>query len=686
MNRWVIFAHYDKDSVIDDYVIYYLKKIREIIQNIVFVSDCNLSDEELNKLHGITVHNIAGKHGEYDWGSYKKGFEYLEKNNLLQNIDELIFCNDSVYGPIYPLDGYIEQMSNSNFDFTGFFENQFGLENTVNPHIQSWFILFKKNVFTSEIFKDFISSVKKQNNKIDVIENYEIDCSKILSQKFSFKGFFTSTKKDAVYESPFKLINSGFPFCKVRIVTRHNILRTIANKNKKLLPLIKNHQKRCYKRNVFFNCLRYLKHIKLINEIRIIKNMNINQNNKFTKIFKYIKFFINNFIKKTILGLISLIPRDKNIIVIGLCTKNSDGKYRDYFMHNTKYIYLYLSQVNNHDFRVIYLCNDEKMRNILKNKFNAETYSRKSIKGIFYKLRAKYWLYDNERKDLPNTVLSGGATCVCFWHGILFKKVGYEANTTYQKCSPCLKKIYEKLMIKDSYYCVNSENDRKHFETAFLSKDENTKIIGSPRHDVLLNEIPNSDLFIEKDFNNIKNMKEQGKKLFFYLPTFRDTGKDTSGWLKSEKVKQFLKDNNAVLVCKLHFADKNSLNFDLTESYYKMDSDSDIYPVFKFSDALITDYSTIAFDYLLLDKPILYYPIDLKEYLEKCRGLYGEYDEITAGIKAYNEEELLSAMQDVVNNKDNYKEQRKILRDNVIKYQDGKNCERFMNWLASLNK
>lgn len=685
MNKWIIFAHFDINSVIDNYVIYYLKELKKISANIVFVSDCNLAENELNKLNGITFHNIAKKHGEYDWGSYKYGFRYLDDNKLLNNTDELIFCNDSVYGPIYPLNEYIEQMSNSIYDFTGFFENQFGLENSLQRHIQSWFLMFKKQVFTSEIFKEFIYSVKKLDNKIDIINNYEINCTKILSEKFSFKGLFTSTTADAVNRSPFRLIDCGFPFCKVHTVTNYNVIHKISQKNRILAELINKHQKRYYKkRNIFVNFLRNLKYIKLMNDIKIINSMTQQNNNKFIKIFKYIKFFIQNFIKKVIINLISLIPRDKNIIVTGLCTKNSEGIYRDYFMHNTKYLYLYLTQINNHGFKVIYLCENELMRKKLKEKLNAETYSRRSFKGIYYKLRAKYWLYDNERKDLPDTFLSGGATCICFWHGILFKKVGYEANMSYQKCSDRLKKIFEKLMLKDSYYCVNSEYDRTCYKTAFLTDNEHAPIIGSPRHDVLLNDISNSDLFIEKDYNNIKRLKEQGKILFFYLPTFRDTGKDVSGWLKSEKVKQFLKNNNIVLVCKLHFADKNSLNFELTDNYYKMDSDADIYPVFKYSDAMITDYSTIAFDYLLLDKPILYYPVDLQEYLKKCRGLYGEYNEITAGEKAYNENDLINAMQNIIDKNDKYKKERENLRNKVIKHQDGKNCERFMNWLKSL--
>ncbi|MBQ2871928.1 CDP-glycerol glycerophosphotransferase family protein, partial [bacterium] len=212
------------------------------------------------------------------------------------------------------------------------------------------------------------------------------------------------------------------------------------------------------------------------------------------------------------------------------------------------------------------------------------------------------------------------------------------------------------------------------------------KILGSPRLDVLLHDIPNAEMFMEEDFNNIKNFKTQGKKIFIYMPTFRDTGKDISGWLKSDKLKEFLHNNNAVLVCKLHPFDKNSLDFELSEDFYKMDSDSDVYPILKYTDALITDYSSVYFDYLLLDKPILYYSPDLKEYQEKCRGFYEPYDKLTAGAITQTEQELFDAMQNVIDGVDNYKEQRKALRDRMFKYQDGRNCERVIEWIKSLDK
>ena len=349
-------------------------------------------------------------------------------------------------------------------------------------------------------------------------------------------------------------------------------------------------------------------------------------------------------------------------------------------MHNTKYIMLN----NNSEFKFVYIVGDKSMLKRMTERGLKNVYLRNSLKGIYYSLRAKYWLYDDGKCCINNPILSGGATCINLWHGIPLKKIGYDDRQFPYKEGSVQAKIYDAMRIKDDAYVVNSEYEQGCYKTAWRVSNDNIKVLGSPRLDVLLHDIDNSDLFMEKDFANIKSYKDKDKKIFIYTPTWRDTGKDIAGWLKSKKLQKFLKESNAILVCKLHFADKNSLNFELPEEFYKMDSNSDIYPVLKYSDALITDYSSIYFDYLLLDKPILYYPIDLEEYQEKCRGFYRPYEEITAGVKAYNENELINAMQEVINGKDDYKEQRKVLRDKMFKYQDGRNCERVVEWIKSL--
>ena len=402
------------------------------------------------------------------------------------------------------------------------------------------------------------------------------------------------------------------------------------------------------------------------------------------KNYKRIKFFILNIIRILLGKLLNcLIKRDENIFLFS-CNPGQTG---DIFLHNTKYFYLYLNFVNKLKIKTVWLTNNNFMLEKLNNIGLKDVYTRNSLKGIYYALKAKYWFTDYIMSDTTYSILSSNAVGINFWHGIPLKKIGYDDVHPIEKSLNKIQKyIYNLLVLKDSYYNTNSEYEQSCYETAFLTEKEKIQILGAPRLDALFRDFDNQQMFMEEDYNNIKSLYKQGKKLFFYVPTFRDTQKDISGWLKSENLHNFLHENNIVLVCKLHPFDKNSLDSDLVEDFYKMASNSDIYAVLKYSDALISDYSSVAFDYLLLDRPIIYHVPDLQEYQETCRGFYTPYEEFAVGEISYNEDNLISAMQDVINGVDNYKEQRKLLRDKMFKYQDGRNCERVVEWIRSLDE
>lgn len=391
-----------------------------------------------------------------------------------------------------------------------------------------------------------------------------------------------------------------------------------------------------------------------------------------------IKFLIKVIIRITIGNFLCLFfKRNPKRCVFALKLNQTKS---DAFLHNTKYLFLYLSNTKRLD--CAWLCDDKKQREILNNAGYENVYTRNSLKGFYYTITSKYFFYDIHQHSITYYFLKN-AVLINLWHGIPLKKVGKDAIEKKNIAG----KIQRIISLPSDYFILNNDNyEKEKFISAFESKENQLIYLGSPRLDILYKDIKNSELFMKQDYKNIKNYKVQEKKIFVYMPTFRDTGKDISRWLKSEKLQQILKNNNAILICKLHSLDKNSLDFDLSEEFYKMDSDSDVYPILKYTDALITDYSSVYFDYLLLDKPILYYSPDLKEYQEKCRGFYEPYEKLTAGAITQTEEELFSAMQNVIDGVDNYTEQRKALRDRMFKYQDGRNCERIVEWVKSLDK
>ena len=190
MRRAVVFAHYDKDNIIDDYVIYYLQALKKLCKKIVFVSCCEIEETELLKLQGIADYMIAEKHEEYDFGSYKRGFFCLKERNELSDIDSLIFANDSCYAPLFPFANVFEEMDERKVDFWGITKNKFGMKFATpknlmckRPHIQSYFLVFNSNVFSNLDFISFMSKVKKEDCKDAIVINYEIGLYEMLTQK-----------------------------------------------------------------------------------------------------------------------------------------------------------------------------------------------------------------------------------------------------------------------------------------------------------------------------------------------------------------------------------------------------------------------------------------------------------------------------------------------------------------------
>lgn len=78
-----VFAAYSADGTVSDYVIDYLRALKEIAPNIVYVTDNPIPESEIAKLRPYINHLIARRHGEYDWGSYKRGFAWLKRQNAL---------------------------------------------------------------------------------------------------------------------------------------------------------------------------------------------------------------------------------------------------------------------------------------------------------------------------------------------------------------------------------------------------------------------------------------------------------------------------------------------------------------------------------------------------------------------------------------------------------------------------
>lgn len=191
----VIFAHYDDELLVKGDVLYYLKGLRDIASTVIFVSDSDLPQIELDKLTCLADFIIVGRHGEYDFGSYKRGFLFALRRGLLDSQAFCCFANDSCYGPLYSLGGMFSEMMRRKESFWGLTENYYRFR-LPRPHLQSFFLVFKPEVFLSEPFISFISDVRYQPTKADIIDVYEVGLTNhLLRAGFSYSSFIPRDRR-----------------------------------------------------------------------------------------------------------------------------------------------------------------------------------------------------------------------------------------------------------------------------------------------------------------------------------------------------------------------------------------------------------------------------------------------------------------------------------------------------------
>jgi CDP-glycerol glycerophosphotransferase len=212
------------------------------------------------------------------------------------------------------------------------------------------------------------------------------------------------------------------------------------------------------------------------------------------------------------------------------------------------------------------------------------------------------------------------------WHGTPIKKIGKDLKDA-------LFTFTSKHEGKYDYFCVQGEFEKKIYNRAFNIPEANLVLTGLPRNDVLIN-------FDKITPNSIK--RKLGlpidKKIILYAPTFREFNnyqfKTPIDWKKWEHCLS----DKYVVVLRVHHAVVGSININnMDEFIYDYSSYPDLNDLMIVSDLLISDYSSIFFDYSILGKPMLCYAYDYEEYSKK-RGLYFDIrKEIPGGFSSEDE-------------------------------------------------
>jgi len=279
------------------------------------------------------------------------------------------------------------------------------------------------------------------------------------------------------------------------------------------------------------------------------------------------------------------------------------------------------------------------------------------------------------------------------WHSPLFKSIGVMENpsskikkqTSWSKVDIILSysKLYSSLM-----------------NACIITNPYKYRITGAPRNDYLFNSNGRSNL------NKIFENKLGDRKVILFLPTFRLGYSRSQGSKKLTNIfgfnlfneqgfANFLRKNNIVFVYKLHPNEEPYFQEYVTPTnhdvFLNLDSKSlekfqfDLYEILNGVDILITDYSGVYIDYLLLDRPIIFTPVDLDYYSKDRDFLYGPYNDWTPGPKVIQQGDLEVKVLELLENKGKeYRSSRSFIKKAMHQHFDGNSCSRSSAVINSL--
>ncbi|MDQ0150975.1 CDP-glycerol glycerophosphotransferase family protein [Eubacterium multiforme] len=342
--------------------------------------------------------------------------------------------------------------------------------------------------------------------------------------------------------------------------------------------------------------------------------------------------------------------------------------YRNDTMNgNFKYIYDEIKS-RNLDYECVFLY--EKFNRGLKGIIK---YFGHMMKATYYMATSEYFLIDDFYFPVYTVKkLRKNTEVVQVWHACgAFKKFGFSildknfgADNNYVKYIP--------IHTNYSHVLVSSKEVAKYYAEAFNMSEDNIDPIGIPRTDIFFNEDMKNKA---RDNVYSKYPALKGKNIVLYAPTFRGNSQSDAKMDISFDVEKVVNElpEGYVLALKMHPFVKDSINIK-NDRVIDLSDYPAINDILIMTDLLITDYSSIVFEYSLLERPMIFYADDLDCY-EHERDFYYPYESFVPGPIVKNTEELI----DVLNNNSCDYGKIRDFKNKFFDYSDGLASKRFVD-------
>lgn len=345
---------------------------------------------------------------------------------------------------------------------------------------------------------------------------------------------------------------------------------------------------------------------------------------------------------RIIYNILKIFPIKKNRIIFN----SFGGKF---YSCNPKYIYKeLLNQNKNFDFIWVLECEYDNYKELE----NAKIVKKNSLRTLYYYATSKYWVinYQLDHRLKPKNK----SIYIQTWHGTPLKNIGLDI----ENCKEWERDNIKKEAKNWDIFISNSREFEDIYSKSFEINKDIIMNIGLPRNDLLLNKDKNKKLAVE--IRRRLNLGE--KKIILYAPTFR---REDKGIIKIrldfDKLYKELSSEYTFLV-KAHPNFKLNINNKYSKFIIDVTSYVDIQELYLIADILITDYSSVFCDFVISEKPMIFYPYDYEQYIATSRGLYFKYDEIVPGPIVYSTEEIIENCKNIDKIKEKYESKIKLIK------------------------
>ncbi len=305
------------------------------------------------------------------------------------------------------------------------------------------------------------------------------------------------------------------------------------------------------------------------------------------------------------------------------------------------------------------------------------------VKKAYHMATSKIILLDNVFMPMAYTPISKRTVVIQLWHGTgTIKRFGLDVENKH------IARIAKKGNKRITWLIVNGERSKRQYASAFGVDESRIRTLGLPRTDLLLDQT-----FMESRKRRFLRRSDDqhdlsDKRFVLYAPTFRDGIREDHGIRLDINRLLGVLDDDVVLLFRAHPAVSESFSKEWVKASVSpgvRDRVIDVsdYPgvttLLSVADVLITDYSSIIFEYALLKKPMIFYAYDLDEFKRRGRGFYEDYEKNVPGPVVRDEKELCKAVSDALKRSETDRESEArieaFLRDNYRRM-DRKAAER----------